>query len=696
MLNPFRHFTTATLLLWLLAPCALLHAAKTNILLILADDMGFSDLGCYGGEIATPNLDRLAANGLRFTSFYNSAKCEPTRASLMSGQYWQDCGLGVKRGLTMGQAMKSAGYDTFALGKWHLDGNPVERGFDNYFGHLGGGSDYFKGSRTHRLDDKPFVPANDGKFYTTDANADYAIKFIGEAHAQHPGRPFFTYLAFNAPHASLQAWPEDIAKYRGKYRIGWDKLREQRYRKQIELGITKKEWTLSPRPETIPAWDSLTEAEKDFEDARMAVYAAQVDRMDLAIGRVLAKIKALGEEDNTLVIFLSDNGASPYDHGKVTARKIESLLAGTSNLGYGVGWANVSETPFRHYKRNMFNGGSSTACIASWPAVVKQRGGITDQRGHIIDLMATIVDVGGGSWPTEHAGETIAPLPGKSLRPILLGEQRKQHEFLYFQLFDNRAVIEGDMKLVSDWGRPWELFNLAADRTELHDLTKAQHEQAARLEKLWNTWSDQTNTRLRSAGGEPIYRHQMDEQEKFVGGGSDSGDEEMEKPKNKKKGKKADKKTPEAAPTPAPAPSTVPAPAPTAKVKPIRARVDTKLAIEKEQLVLTSTGDKPGLTFDVSDIKTAGPYTLTFRIQSNASGDGAIYWTTDAKSSLPKGVHQTFKVTHDGQWHDITLNLAELKILHALRLDPCAGKGVVRLDSLQLKDATGKTLKQWP
>ena len=696
MLNPFRHFTTATLLLWLLAPCALLHAAKTNILLILADDMGFSDLGCYGGEIATPNLDRLAANGLRFTSFYNSAKCEPTRASLMSGQYWQDCGLGVKRGLTMGQAMKSAGYDTFALGKWHLDGNPVERGFDNYFGHLGGGSDYFKGSRTHRLDDKPFVPANDGKFYTTDANADYAIKFIGEAHAQHPGRPFFTYLAFNAPHASLQAWPEDIAKYRGKYRIGWDKLREQRYRKQIELGITKKEWTLSPRPETIPAWDSLTEAEKDFEDARMAVYAAQVDRMDLAIGRVLAKIKALGEEDNTLVIFLSDNGASPYDHGKVTARKIESLLAGTSNLGYGVGWANVSETPFRHYKRNMFNGGSSTACIASWPAVVKQRGGITDQRGHIIDLMATIVDVGGGSWPTEHAGETLAPLPGKSLRPILLGEQRKQHEFLYFQLFDNRAVIEGDMKLVSDWGRPWELFNLAADRTELHDLTKAQHEQAARLEKLWNTWSDQTNTRLRSAGGEPIYRHQMDEQEKFVGGGSDSGDEEMEKPKNKKKGKKADKKTPEAAPTPAPAPSTVPAPAPTAKVKPIRARVDTKLAIEKEQLVLTSTGDKPGLTFDVSDIKTAGPYTLTFRIQSNASGDGAIYWTTDAKSSLPKGVHQTFKVTHDGQWHDITLNLAELKILHALRLDPCAGKGVVRLDSLQLKDATGKTLKQWP
>jgi arylsulfatase A-like enzyme len=663
--------------------CAPLFAeTKPNILIILADDMGYSDLGCYGGEIATPNLDRLAAGGLRFTSFYNSAKCEPTRASLMSGQYWQDCGLGVKRGLTMGQAMKSAGYNTFALGKWHLDGNPVERGFDHYFGHLGGGSDYFKGSRTHRLDDKPFTPASDGKFYTTDANADYAIRFISEAHTQDPGRPFFTYLAFNAPHASLQAWPEDIAKYRGKYRIGWDKLREQRYRKQIELGITKKEWALSPRPDTIPAWDSLTDEEKDFEDARMAVYAAQVDRMDQAIGRVLAKIKELGEEENTLVIFLSDNGASPYDHGKVTARKIESLLDGTSNLGYGLGWANASETPFRHYKRNMFNGGSSTACIASWPAVVKQRGGITDQRAHIIDLMATMVDVGGGKWPAEIAGEKIAPLPGKSLRPILLGQQRAPHETLYFQLFDHRAVISGDMKLVSDWGRPWELFNLASDRTELHDLTKAQPKQSASLEKLWNTWSAQTATRVRTAGGEPIYRHLMDEQEKFVGGGNDTGDEEMKKPERKSKGKKSDTQTP--------------ASTPAVKVKAIRARVGTTLAIENGQLVLTSTGDDPGLTFDASDVKAAGPYTLTFRLQSSANGDGEIYWTTDAETSLPKGRHQTFNVTHDGQWRDLTVNLDEPKNLHALRLDPCAGKGVVHLDSLQLKDASGRTIKTWP
>lgn len=649
--------------------------AKPNVLLILADDMGYSDLGCYGGEIATPNLDKLAANGLRFTSFYNSAKCEPTRASLMSGQYWQDCGLGVKRGLTMGQAMKCAGYSTFAVGKWHLDGNPIERGFDHYFGHLSGGSDYFKGNPSHRLDGQPFKPANDGKFYTTDANADYTIKFITEARQQHPDRPFFTYLAFNAPHASLQAWPEDIAKYRGKYRVGWDALRARRYQKQIELGITRKEWPLSPRPETIPAWDSLTEAEKDFEDARMAVYAAQVDRMDQAIGRVLATIRQLGEEENTLVIFLSDNGASPYDHGSVESRQIEPLLNGTSHLGYGLGWANVSETPFRHYKRNMSNGGHCTPCIATWPAVVKKPGTITDQRAHIIDLMATIVDAGGGTWPGEHEGEKIPPLPGKSLRPILAGEERTPHEVLYFQLFDHRAVITGDLKLVSNWGRPWELFNLTTDRTELRDLSKTQPQDAARLEKLWTTWSQQTSPRVRSAGGEPVYRKQTDKHEGHVG--NEEADDQKKKPK---KSTAAPSAEPEAS----------------QGGKAIRARKDTKLTITEGQLLITCTGTDAGLTFDTSAVKVPGPYTLKFQLKSQASGDGELYWTTDAKTSLPKGQHQAIKVVHDHQWHEVSLDLAETKTLHALRLDPCSGPGEVRIKSLRLTKGDGTLLKQWP
>ena len=535
-----------TSLLLLATSAALGAAAKPNILIILADDMGYSDLGCYGGEIVTPNLDRLAEHGLRFTSFYNSAKCEPTRSSLMSGQYWQDCGLGVKRGLTMGQAMKSAGYDTFAIGKWHLDGNPVERGFDHYFGHLGGGSNYFKGSPSHRLDLQPFKPAPDSPFYTTDANADYAIKFIRAAHEQHPEKPFFMYLAFNAPHASLQAKAEDTAKYRGKYRVGWDRLREQRYQKQIGLGVTHKDWPLSPRPPTIPAWDTLTPEEQDFEDARMAVYAAQVDCMDQAIGRVLGAVKQLGEEENTLVIFLSDNGASPYDHGQVRDRQIEPLLNGTSHLGYGLGWANASATPFRRYKRNMANGGSSTPCIASWPAVVKHPGTLTDHRAHIIDLMATIVDVGGASWPAEMAGTQLAPLPGRTLAPILAGEQRPPHEALYFQLFDHRAVIAGDLKLVSDWGRPAQLFNLATDRTELHDLAKEQPADLARLETLWSQFASKTNARLHSAGGEPTYRHQADVKEHFIGTGGD--DTAAKDPKPKKKGRKPNAKKPAAVP----------------------------------------------------------------------------------------------------------------------------------------------------
>ncbi len=528
-------FSTLVFLLGLASTSALgaTSPARPNIILILADDMGYSDLGCYGGEIATPHLDRLAAGGLRFTQFYNSAKCEPTRASLMSGQYWQDTGLGVKRGPTMGEVLRSAGYATFAVGKWHLDGNPVDRGFDRYFGHLSGASDYFKGNASHHLDAQPFRPAPDEKFYTTDANADYAIRFLADSRRQQPDRPFFLYLAFNAPHSPLQAWPEDIRKYRGKYLAGWDQLRTQRYEKQLALGIMKKEWGLSPRPATIPDWASLTAEEQDFEDLRMATYAAMVDRMDHAIGRVLAKLTELGQDENTLVIFLSDNGASPFDHG--AKRSVAQLTAGTGNINCGLGWAHLSTTPFRHYKRNMANGGSSTAFIAHWPAALRQPGTLTDQPAHLIDLMATFVDISGAAWPAAHAGRPLDPLPGQSLRPIFAGATRPPHDQLFFHLFDHRAVIAGDLKLVSDWGRPWELYDLAADRTELRDLAQLQPAEAARLAQLWVDWAARAKRPVRSAGGEPIYRHLHDAQEKFVGGGTDTGDAPMAAPARKNK-----------------------------------------------------------------------------------------------------------------------------------------------------------------
>jgi arylsulfatase len=513
-LHPCLLLQAALSLPMLSGPAAEAQPARPNVILILADDLGWSDLGCYGGEIRTPNLDRLAASAIRFTQFYNSAKCEPTRASLMSGQYWQDVGLGIKTGITMGQAMRAAGYATFAVGKWHMDGNPVERGFDRYFGHLSGASDYFKGNASHRLDDKPFEVPKDGTFYTTDANADFAIQFITESRKAHPEKPFFVYLAFNAPHGPIQAWPEDIAKYRGQYRTGWDKIREQRYQRMVEQGIFKKAWALSPRPDSVPAWDTLSEEEQEFEDLRMSIFAAMVDRMDQAIGRVLSTVKNLGEEQNTLVMFLSDNGGSPYDRGRRG-----TLPDPAATWEYGLGWAHVSCTPFRHYKRNMYNGGAATPFIACWPEGIKQRGTITDQQGHIIDLMATLVDVSDRPWPGEFDGEPIAPLPGRSLRPVFAGEIRAPHERLYFHLMDHRAVIQGDWKLASDWNRPWELFNLAGDRTELHDLAPQEPARFHELATIWsNWWSGKNPALFKSAGGEPVYRHLNDKADTTQGG----------------------------------------------------------------------------------------------------------------------------------------------------------------------------------
>lgn len=493
--------------------------SRPNIVLIVADDLGWSDLGSYGSEIQTPNIDKLASQGIRFTRFYNSAKCEPTRSSLMSGQYWQDCGLGVKEGMTMGEAMKKSGYTTFAVGKWHLEGNPVQRGFDHFFGILGGSCDYFKGYLIHTLDDKPFTHSSD-RFYTTDAYADYAIQWISESKQTNNEKPFFLYLAFNAPHAPLAAWPEDLAKYRGKYRIGWDKIREQRYQRMIELGLFKKEWPLSPRPSTIPAWETLTPEEQDFEDMRMSTYAAVVDRMDQAVGRVLKTIEEIGETKNTLVLFVSDNGANPFDHSKEGKEKIkkvekknntndEELSAeNDGRMESGLGWANASNTPFQHYKRNMANGGICTPLIAYWPQGIKKQGTICDQSGHIVDLMTTFLDLSGGRWPTEFKNKPLSPLPGKSLRSFFEGADAPIHDSLYFQLFDHRAMIQGDWKIVSDWGTPWRLINLAEDRTELNDLASKNPEQFNSMKKEFeHWWSLPGKKNLNPAGSEPLYIH---------------------------------------------------------------------------------------------------------------------------------------------------------------------------------------------
>jgi arylsulfatase A-like enzyme len=501
--------------------------SKPNIILIMADDLGWSDLGSYGGEIHTPVLDRLAEEGIRFSQFYNGSKCQESRATLLGGRYWQeDRAITLPRGKTMGHAMGEAGYATFAVGKWHLASNPVRRGFDRYWGHLGGSTDFFKGHSTYHLDDEPFDTATIEDFYATDAKVDFAIRFIDELRQKDRNKPFFLYLAFSAPHSPIQALPEDIMRYRGRYRIGWDEIRQQRYERMVEIGIFDERWPLSPRPDTIPAWESLTPVEQDFEDLRMATYAAMVDRMDQAIGRVLRKIAELDESENTLVIFLSDNGASPFDrHRRGTFYNGGLLPDPNARWQYGLGWANVSNTPFQHYKRNMFHGGQITPLIAHWPKGIKSHGKIVDDVGHIIDLMPTFIEVAGGQWPLQENGRTIEqPLRGESLLPVFKGQALNRKEPLFFHLYDHRAIIDGEWKLVSDWGRDWALFNLDADRTELVDLAESEPRHYLRLKNRWHVWWSEIDpefmlyrTTDTTRWIEPTYRHLDDQTEDTQG-----------------------------------------------------------------------------------------------------------------------------------------------------------------------------------
>jgi len=493
------------------------RARRPNIVLILVDDMGYSDLGCYGGEIRTPHIDGLAEKGIRFTQFYNTAKCAPTRTSLLTGLYWQQAGVGIKRGITMGQALQPAGYTTLAIGKWHLGGTPETRGFHRAFGHISGATHYFRGDKSFHLDGKRFDVPQEG-FYVTDANTDYAIRFIGEEHRKHPAKPFFLYLAYNAPHYPLHALPDDIARYRGQFRKGWDRLREERYARQLALGIVKKRWQLSPRPDAVPAWDSLSEKERDLEDLRMAVYAAMLHRVDVGVGRLMAKLGELGLADNTLVLFLSDNGACPFD------RRRQGTPGGPDSYWeYGPAWATLSNTPYRLYKRNQHEGGIATPLIASWPAVIRNTGTLVDVPGHLIDLMPTVLEAAGGTYPAEHAGTPLPPLPGRSLVPVFEGKAPSAREALFFQYGPNRALVAGHWKLVSAFSGPWELYRLDADRTELRNLAAAEPGKVAELDAAYRRWWTGLGMKPfklgQGKGGVPPYRSVLDRKSRTQGGG---------------------------------------------------------------------------------------------------------------------------------------------------------------------------------
>jgi arylsulfatase A-like enzyme len=515
---------TALVLLMGAAPASAAEKRPPDIVVILADDMGFSDLKCYGSEIRTPNLDRLAAGGLRFSQFYNTARCCPTRAALLTGLYSHQAGVGHMvqdrgealpgyrgrlndRCVTIAEVLRNspAGYRTMMTGKWHVGEQrpqwPVDRGFDRYFGLVSGGSNYWKldAGRIMALDDRRITPEETDSaadFYFTDAFTDYALKFVDE-HAKDGGnrdKPFFLYLAYTAPHWPLHARPEEVDRYRGKYMTGWDELRARRHAKQVEMGLVKAEWEVTPLPPNVRAWDALTDGQKAERDLRMAVYAAQIDRMDQNVGRVLKKLEDLGRLDNTLILFLADNGgcAEIID---------QSAVPGTppgpadSFLSYGVGWANVSNTPFRLYKHHVHEGGIATPLIAHWPAGMTgiKRGSITHQYGHVIDLMATCLDVAGAKYPETFKGRTIEKLQGASLLPILTGGRRDAERPIFWEHEGHRAVRVGKWKLVARNGRPWELYDLDADRTEMHDLAAMEPERVKEMEGLHDEWARRCN-----------------------------------------------------------------------------------------------------------------------------------------------------------------------------------------------------------
>jgi arylsulfatase len=532
---------------------SLAAADKPNIVIILTDDMGYSDLGCYGGEIRTPNLDALAAGGLRFTQFYNTARCCPTRASLLTGLYPHQAGVGhmmndkgkdgytgnLNRScVTIAEALKPAGYQAYAVGKWHVtlhngpDGPkhnwPLQRGFDRYYGTIHGAGSFFDPSTLTRdntpisaFADPDYKPA---MYYYTDAIAHHAATFIADHDKQHKDKPFVLYVAFTAAHWPMHALPEDIARYKGKYDAGYEPIRKARFEKADKLGVIDPKQGMTPGAED---WDEV--ADKKWEAAGMEVYAAMVDRMDQGVGKIVAELKRTGRFDNTLVMYMQDNGGCAEVMGRTPQKnhpniarpekptlaplKPDALLPPTSvppqtrdgfpvrmgpnvfpgpgdtYVAYGRGWANVSNTPFREYKHWVHEGGISTPLIVHWPAGVAAKNQLRHQPSHLIDIMATSLDAAGAKYPAKVGETAITPLEGKSLVPAF-ADRPIDRDAIYWEHEGNRAVRAGDWKLVAKGpGGAWELYDIKSDRTESNDLAAKHPEKVKELVAKWDAWA---------------------------------------------------------------------------------------------------------------------------------------------------------------------------------------------------------------
>ncbi len=491
--------------------CNAQNSGRPNILLIVADDLGFSDIACYGSEIATPNLDKLASRGIRFTQIHNTAKCFPSRACLLTGLYARHSNMfrrpgSIENAVTLGEVLRQAGYHTLWVGKHHGTDHPMKRGFDHYYGLQDGCCNFFnpgnqrpgegkpakkRPARTWCIENDVYYPYTpmDEDFYATDYFTKYALKYLEET--RKDDRPFFLYVAYTAPHDPLMAWPHDIAKYQNVYDKGYDHIRRQRYRKQLRLGlIDSKTYPLSD--ETHTSWDTLSPEERETEAQTMAVYAAMIDNMDQNIGKLLEKIEAMGETDNTLVLFTSDNGAS--------AEMVRSgvNIPGSGDIGsmerwtsLGANWANVCNTPFRFYKNYSYEGGICAPMIAYWPEGIMNPDRNCETMGHFIDFMPTFLELAGADYPESFNGEKIIPYEGVSLVPLLKNQSLLRDKPLFWQWWQGRGVVKDKWKLVA-WGRPdeteWELYNIKNDKTETNNLAAKRPEIVKEMAALFQQW----------------------------------------------------------------------------------------------------------------------------------------------------------------------------------------------------------------
>lgn len=489
-----------------LALCLVTHSVQAadqpNIVLIMVDDMGFSDIGCYGGEVETPNLDKLASEGMRFTQFYNNAKCTTTRASILTGLYPRGK-IGDKHlrrnMMTLGEGLRTCGYMTSLSGKWHLGrgeiNHPYHRGFDEFYGLLDGCCNFFdpsrpdpayKGGRTRvfakndqRITDFP------DDFYTTDAFTDHAIQCIKAA--SEAGKPFFAHVTYTAPHYPIHAKPSDIEKYIGKFKMGWDAMRRQRFQRQQQLGLATDAWQLSLGESKSYPWD---DANHEFEDLRMAVYAAMIDSVDQNVGRIMQVLKDTGQDENTWVMFLSDNGGCAEEPGGRDPAQ-RNPGPGDDYVAVGPSWGWAQNAPFKRYKSWLHEGGITSPFIAWRPGHVPANS-INRAPAHIIDLLPTCLELAGGEYPSDYEGNTLLPVEGRTMASLLAGKPREPHEQLCWQWAGNRAIRQGNWKLVWDKlneRKQWELYDLSKDRCELKDLADQETARVTAMSEAWFAWA---------------------------------------------------------------------------------------------------------------------------------------------------------------------------------------------------------------